>query len=306
MPKNKSTHTLSRLTLLVGVFLVGIFSLIMLHQFSSSYMEKLDNKTKNLQAKIYIGEFIVNDLHAIRSDFYELATTTTNKRGRDLIIIRLKNHIKRINNALYVIGNGGVLKRVINLNIAGQNTTTKTITYIKDEKQDFSLEVIDLEPKLEELLLMVKKINGLLEKKEYFRKSKEYKKYVKETKDIRRFYKTTPSFFIRITENTRRLLFEGERDLDILKQKIEKEKNDYTNLELILVIAIVFIVLILAYFIAKQINSDSKKLLKLNDKLSANMDDLKLQESAIRGVLDGQPNIVVVSNGEEMIDGNDA
>jgi hypothetical protein len=53
-------------------------------------LDKLDSKTKNLEAKIEIGNYIVNDIYKIRSDFYELSTSATNKRGKNIIKKGLK------------------------------------------------------------------------------------------------------------------------------------------------------------------------------------------------------------------------
>lgn len=269
-------------------------------------MDKLDNKTKNQEAKIQIGEYIVNDLYKIRSDFYELATTATNKKGRDLISKRLEQRVATIKNALDVLENGGELNRVIRLNIVGHHKTKRTIKYIKQNKDIVSLEAIDLRPKLVQLLKMTDKLKILLDKTSEYRRSNNHKEFAKLTREITRYYKTTPAFFIRITENTRRLLYEGEITLQKIQDQIEEEKKQYQNLELILVATIILTVLILTYFIAKQINRNAKNLLHLNIELEEKMQELKIQESATRGILDGQPNIVVVSNGEEMIDANSA
>ncbi|AXX88193.1 signal transduction sensor histidine kinase [Malaciobacter marinus] len=299
-------NTLSKLILLVSIFLIGIISLIVLHFFFLNLLENLDDKTKNQEAKIQIGEYIVNDLYKIRSDFYEIATTTTNKRSRELILNRLKQRVKTIKNALDILENGGELKRVLRLNIVGHNNTIKKINYIKENKSIVSLESIDLRPKLEQLINMTNQLKLLLNKAELYRSSKNHKEFEKLTKKITRFYKLTPAFFIRITENTRRLQYEGEITLQKLQNQIKKEKMQYQKLELILIASIIFIVLILTYFIVKQINKNAKTLFDLNTQLEKKMQELKMQEAATRGILDGQPNIVVVSNGEEMLDANSA
>ncbi|SKB35464.1 sensor histidine kinase [Malaciobacter marinus] len=299
-------NTLSKLILLVSIFLIGIISLIVLHLFFLNLLENLDNKTKNQEAKIQIGEYIVNDLYKIRSDFYEIATTATNKRSRDLISNRLKQRVETIKTALDILENGGELKRVIRLNIVGHNNTIRTVKYIKENKSIVSLESIDLRPKLEELINMTNQLKLLLNEAELYRSLENHKEFEKLTKKIKRFYKLTPAFFIRITENTRRLQYEGEITLKKLQNQIKYEKKQYQKLELILIASIIFIVLILTYFIVKQINKNAKTLFDLNTQLEKKMQELKMQEAATRGILDGQPNIVVVSNGEEMIDANSA
>ena len=102
--------TLSKLIFLLFTFLLGIFSLISLHLFFIDLVVDLDNKTKNLKAKIEIGEFIANDLYKIRSDFYELATSATNKRSRNLVKLKLYKRIEEIKTSLYILENGGFLR----------------------------------------------------------------------------------------------------------------------------------------------------------------------------------------------------
>ncbi|MFY9075384.1 HAMP domain-containing sensor histidine kinase [Malaciobacter mytili] len=306
MLKKYHSSTLSKLILLVSIFFIGIFSLIIIHLFFLDLMEKLDNKTKNQKAKIQIGEYIVNDLYKIRSDFYELATTATNKKGRELIARRLEERINDIKEALHILENGGTLKRVIRLNIAGHNHTTKIINYKKDNNESFSLEAIDLRPKLEQLLQMTEHLQNLLDIASEYRNNNDHKKFTEFIRNITRYYKSTPAFFIRITENTRRLLYEGENTLATLEYTIQQEKQQYQRLEILLIIVIILLVLILAYIIGTQINKNSKDLIKLNNELQKKMLQLKIQEEATRGILDGQPNMVVVSNGTEMIDANSA
>ena len=289
--KKQFNTTLKQLILLVGIFILGIFSLIAINVFFLNLSEKLDKQTSNLKAKIEIGEYIVSDLYKIRSDFYELATTVTNKRGRTLITKKLNKKIKVLEDTLNILRDGGSLKRVIRLNIVGQNFTTKTINYKKDN-DEFSLEVIDIKPKLIEFRNLVSQLNALLATQEIYRKSKNSLEFMKQNKRIKRFYKLTPSFFVRITENTNRLLFEGNQELKKLEEEVKKQKEFYTYLELFLVVTIILFVLVLGYLIAKKIDTNSKK--------------LEREKASTRGVLDGQPNIVVVSNGEQMVDGNTA
>ena len=281
--------TLNQLIFLISTFLIGIFLLIFVHIIFLDLMEKLDKQTVNLKAKIQIGELIVNDLYKVRSDFYELATTATNKKSKQLILDKINKRIKDIRATLDVLNNSGTVKRTIRLNIAEHYTSTKEIHY-KRVNDEFSLETIDLEPKLLQLERMTNKLLSILKKEEFYKKNSDAKNYMFVNKEIKRFYKTTPAFFMRITENTNRLLYEGAIELKTLEKEIKLQKEQYINIELVLVFVIIVLVIILGYIIAKQINSNSKK--------------LEHQRASTRGILDGQKNIVVVSNGEEMIDAN--
>ena len=290
MFKNIS-YNLKNLILLLLVFVFGLIFLISLHLFFLNLIENLDKKTENLKAKMEIGELIVNDLHKIRSDFYELATSTTNVRGMKLINERIENKVEEIEDSLNILENGGRLERTIRLNIVGHNDTKKIITYKKDDN-NISLEVIDLSPKIIQFEEMLQTLNELLKKQFSLKRDNNLEGFLKQNKTIKRFYKSTPAFFVRVTENANRLLYEGTIELKKLQDEIKKQKKQYTQLELLLILMIILTVLILGFLIAIQINKNTK--------------NLQIQERSTRGILDAQKNIVVVSNGEYMIDANQA
>ncbi|NVJ52437.1 MAG: HAMP domain-containing histidine kinase [Campylobacteraceae bacterium] len=290
MFKNFS-YTLKNLILLLLVFVFGLSFLILLHLFFLNLIENLDKKTENLKAKMEIGELIVNDLHKIRSDFYELATSTTNVKGMKLINQRIENKVEEIEDSLNILENGGTLQRTIRLNIVGHNDTKKVIIY-KKESNNISLEVIDLSPKIIQFEEMLQTLNELLEKQFTLRRENDFQGFLEQNKTIKRFYKSTPAFFVRVTENANRLLYEGAIELTKLQAEIKKQKKQYIQLELLLILMIILTVLILGLLIAIQINKNSKK--------------LQIQERSTRGILDAQKNIVVVSNGDYMIDANQA
>lgn len=286
-----SSKTLKQLILLVFLFILGLFSLIFLHIFFQKLITNLDERSNNFKAKIHIGKYIITDLYRIRSKFYELATTATNSRSREIIQKRIEKRIDEIKKSLNVLENGGKLERVIRLNIAGHNDATETIVYKKYENT-IPLEAIDLLPKLIEFEKMSQEISDLLKEQDLNKKEKRIEEFIKLNTKIKRYYKRTPPFFIRITENANRLLYEGSLELEKLENEIKEQKSYYSKVEIVLVFIILLLISILASIIAIQINRNTKEIEK--------------QNKSIRGVLDAQKNIVIVSNGENMIDANRA
>ncbi len=291
MNKKNKDNTLQQLILLLAIFILGIFSLILIHIFFLNLVDNLDKKTDNLKAKIAIGEYIVNDINMIRSDFYELATTATNRRGREIINNRIIEKVKLMEDALEVLRNGGTIKRLIRLNVVEHNSITKKIVYKKDAN-DILLEVIDLSPKIHQFKQMLQKLNIMLQTQYFYRKNKDVYNFMELNTQIKRFYKRTPAFFIRISENASRLLYEGSLELEKLENHIKKQKEYYINIELTVIFLIVLLSLIIGSIIAFRINRNTKL--------------LERQESFTRGTLDSQDNIVIVSDGEKMIDANSA
>jgi len=302
--KTKNNHTVKKLIYLIIVFLLGFIVLFSLNQVFTKLIYDLDKKTTNLESRLTISEFITYDIIKIRTLFSELATTTTSEKSRILIKNDIESSIKTTKSSLAVIKNGGILERKVYLNIAGHLNTTKKITYKKDTKESFSIEAIDIEPKLNDIKIMMNELDTMLMKRDTLLKQKKIKEKEKIERKIRRYYKSLPAFFNRMSENIQRLLYEGEIDLNRLNKKIEHDKIKYLQLKILLIVVIIFIVLLLGYAISKNINEDSKNLHILNIDLHDNLKKQEKQKKSIRAILDAQPNIIIVSDGENMRDAN--
>jgi signal transduction histidine kinase/PAS domain-containing protein len=305
MIESQKNSTYKKLILLIGIFLVGFISLFTLNKFFDSLMSKLDKKTTNLESKIIIGEFVAYDLVEIRSLFHELATTTSTKRSRENIIKKINHLIGVINESLDVLEKGGTLNRFVALNIEGHLNTTRTVHYSVESKDQLSLETIDIRPKLIEISAMILEADKLLEKRESFKKSKDTKNFLKSAKKLRRYYKILPAYFARISENIRRLLYEGELELKQIRKKTVADKDKYLKIKLYLIISVISIVVVLGYIITKRVNKDSVDIYNLNIDLKQNLEIQAKQEKSIRAILDAQPNIIIVSDGTKMIDANE-
>ena len=253
--------TLKYLILLIFIFLAGFTILVALHfYFQLNILDKLDRKTDSIKAKITIAEYIANDITQIRSNFFELSSTTSNKMGIRLIKNKIEQKIKDIENALKILEHGGVLEKEIALNIPGHSCTNRKISFNVEKPQEYiSLEAIDIYPKLISLRQLVDKLENMLKTRNQYQKEKN-PKLLKIARKIRRINKSASPFFNRMRENISRLIFEETKELDQLNKDIKKQKKFYKNLELAVVSSIIFIVLLLGQIVARQILKFNKKL----------------------------------------------
>jgi signal transduction histidine kinase len=67
---------------------------------------------------------------------------------------------------------------------------------------------------------------------------------------------------------------------------------------------ILIFVLVLGYAISRNINRTNKELFSLNNKLNSNLEELENQKLFVRGILDAQSNIVLVTSGAKILDAN--
>ena len=297
---NPLISTSNKLFILIGVFIFGFITLFFINQSFDKLIEELDNKTVMYESKVKIGEYIAEDIQTIKALFFELASTTTSKRSRKIVIDKIIDAINKINNSLNVLENGGVLYRTIELNIAGKNSAIKRVDYkIDPNEQKLSLEVIDIKPKLIELKDMIKEVSFLLAQRNAFKKTKDMKNFMKIAKKIRRYYKTTPPFFNRMSENIKRLLYEGDIELQKLTKEIKGQKTKYLQIKMTFMVVVIFVVAIFGFWLSRIINKENLQLANLNK-------ELKIKENSVKAILNAQTNMITVTNGKKMIQGNDA
>jgi signal transduction histidine kinase len=301
---SKQTRTVRYLFFLIFTFVIAFAVQNYLHIFFLDLRDKLDSKTSNLQAKNRIGEFIIEDLLKLKTDFFTLATTTSDK-SRTIIFEDIKRQIKDVHEALDVLEKGGILTRVIKLNVANQHSLYKNLAY-EPSKKELSLEAIDIRPKLNQLQDMSYRVVEMIKVKNQYAKAKDTTKLLRHIKKVQRFFKRSPAFFLRMTENARRIIYENEQELNVLIKQIEKDKEYYSKLEVMLITTTLLLVLIFGYIVAKNMNKNNKRLATLNIELNEKMAQIQQKEASVRGILDAQKNIVVVSNGIEIIDYNEA
>jgi signal transduction histidine kinase len=301
----KTLNTYGQLIALITVFIIGIFSIVGVNFTFSKLLDNLEKETLNHKAKIAIGEFIAHDIEQLRGLFFELATTSSNARMIEVLNDDIMKVISNLEKTLYVLENGGKLKRVVRLNIVDLSSIEKEIVY-KRNSDDIVVESIDIRPKIEEFLQLKERLITLVSKRQEAMGIYNLDEFAQSIRDLRLFYRSVPAFFIRFSENNSRLLYEGEKELSLIEEEIRNKKNNYILVELILVASILAIVLFLGSIIARSINSTNKKLLDLNNKLNVNLEELEQQKLFVRGILDAQSNIVIVTSGDRIIDANRA
>jgi signal transduction histidine kinase len=297
MVNNLKTST--KLHILILLFVFGFLSLFAVNQVFSSLIDDLNKKTQNYERKIKIGEFVSEDIQGLKALFFELSLTTSD-RSRSIVVEKINHLINNINDSLIVLEKGGVLKRHIELNILGKSSILAEVKYnptINDQK--ISLEVIDIKPKLIELKEMLGRLNIILAHRNEHLLDGDYKELSNVNIELTRYYKTTPAFFNRMGENIKRLLYEGDIELKSIKEEISQKQTKYLSIKLILILSVILITTLFGYWISRIINQENQQLELANR-------ELEKKEHAVKAILNGQANLVIVTDGLHMIDANDA
>jgi hypothetical protein len=127
----QTTNNYKQLIALISVFIIGIFSIVGVNFIFSNLLSNLEKETVNHKTKIAIGEFISHDIEKLRGLFFELATTSSNVRMIKVLDSEIMKVVSNLEKTLYVLENGGKLKRVVRLNIVYLSSIEKEIVYEK-------------------------------------------------------------------------------------------------------------------------------------------------------------------------------
>jgi signal transduction histidine kinase/ActR/RegA family two-component response regulator len=252
------------LVALLFAFTLGYFGIIIIHSVFSNILNNLDISVKNEYSRYKIGEYILKEISLIEADFYKMGIVTK-VRAIDPIQSEIQVKIQNILNAIEVLEKGGVLKSYIKLNLIEASSSVDEI-YFKIDNKKYVFEAIDLIPKLDELKQKLQEMENIVKLKIAIKDSSD-EEYIKNNAfKVELFFKQIPTLFIRMNENSNRLLYDSKRNISDLEKNIQKEKDYYKNLENIFTYIVVFAVILLGTFVIRQIVRKNKELEEITKK----------------------------------------
>ena len=259
----------ARVYQLLGLVLVGFLLLITLHQVTGYLIGELNRKADNEQARLSLGEILINDLVRIESSVYKMATVR-GVRGQDHARTQAEQQIGELREALRVLDQGGVLQRTTQLNIHSQDRMVRTVEYYPDERESrYVLEVIDLWPKLAQVEGKIEHLSHLLVRHTVTTEENQGEAHLEVEAEIKGFLRSLPPLFTRMNENANRLFFESRRRLDAMETDLHKRRDQYTLAELLLTVAIVVAVLSLGFLILRQVAASNRRLRETGEQMAA-------------------------------------
>ncbi len=257
--KTPITTSALRVFLLQGVFIIGFLMVFGLEQVFSNLIKELDQVSKNERARLFIGEQILHDIEIIEMDVYRMAISTGNNAQ-----LRFENAIREqvehLHQSLNVLRYGGSVSRIIYLNLESADQMVKTVTYSPDASKAYAMELIELEPLIDEILEKTPVLRQLLEAREHQRQqnSGDITAYEKQ---IKYYVKQIPPFFVRLKENANRLSYDTQQRLTELENDLQAQKTHYEATKLGLMVMVILSVIIIGFFFARQINQSNRQLM---------------------------------------------
>lgn len=252
------------LLVLIAVFIIGLLSLVGIHRVFMHISENLDKRLANAEARNKIGEGILSHLHAIESVYYRIALSKNNALS-SVLKEDIIDQIGHVRESLRVLENGGTIKHEVKLNITNQEEYVSTFSYYPEDTDSFSIESIDLIPKLKELEIKVDELIGLIA--EYEREDLTAEEAKRIEMRTRIFIKLIPTTFIRMKENASRLMYQSFLEVQEHKSRIIDEKRKYAVYELTISLVVMVLIFVLWLKISKQINRANLTLMQTSEQL---------------------------------------
>ena len=248
-----------RLVFLLSIPILGFMIFLVIHFSFLKIIHKAQQETENLRVKQIISSDINYEIIKIKSLFYQVVLVSSNKRSLNFNIQLVKKELQKTKHLLEILKNGGVYKKVVELNVVGKSYFEETYKFKKNNE---SLEVIDLLPKIEFLEKKVLELDNIL-KHGYITKNKLTASEIKKRRrNIIKFSRGLDSVFRRMIENSNRLFYESQMKLISLEKKVKDKILFYQNIEFSLIIFLILSFIIIGYMVVKELIYLNKELSK--------------------------------------------
>ena len=265
----KNNAIFKALIVLLFAFIVGYLGIVIIHNVFSNIRNNLDASVKNEYSRYKIGEYILKEISFIEANFYKMGIITK-LRAIEPIQNEIEKEIQNVLGAIEILEKGGVLKSHIKLNLIEANSVVDEIYFKADDKK-LVFEAIDLIPKLNELREKVSEMHEIMKIKILISEASNTDTlannvYKNDSFKIELFFKQIPTLFIRMQENSNRLLYDSKKNITTLEKNIEIEKEYYKNLEYIFTYIVMIIIVLTGFLLIRQILRKNKELEEITKK----------------------------------------
>ena len=239
---------------LLGLFLAGFLAIVAVSVLISSLIADLDRQRANERARLDVGDEIVSTVHQVELLFYQLPQLT-GEASRARPLKQISEATQHIDDALAVLQHGGKLQRRVALNVYGLDEMITEVAYTPSGGEEkIVLEVIEIAPHTDQIRERVVALRELLQARDACADADlTCARAVSERMSV--FFKVTPSFFFRLGENANRLLFESNKLLNDLEQRLAQQQRNLRLTQLGVVVLVVFSVMGLGLFFLRRINA---------------------------------------------------
>ncbi len=225
---------------LMGIFVLCLVLVFGVRAYFLEQEKQITLKGDNEQARLAIGEEIGHSIQGIEKFIYLMALSQNAvnfKRYQDSINVQMQK-LRQDIRALQV---GGSSKRLIQLNIEGMENLTREAHYTPPADQTVVLEVVEIEPQLEQIQQRVTQLLSMLVKRWESLDKNNQKAFFQTEESIALQLKQLAPFFERLNENANRLFWEGDKRLQTLEKTQQAQTRQLQQLQSVLIAVIVLL-----------------------------------------------------------------
>lgn len=264
--------------LLLLLFCIGIIAITVINSVTSRLLKQLEQQGANERARQFIAEDISRTVSAMELDFLRMATSTSLRR-QAMIKEEINGRLKRVQQSLNVLQQGGNFDQQIGLNLEGVDKMERRVVYQPDPDDTTNqLAAIELEPHLELIGAKADQVEVLLRRREQARESGSIPRLSAAEMETKLFFKETSSLFVRLHENTNRIFYESTTRMQQVEATLAAQQERYRNAQTLLVGLVLLIVLTVGGLLGRQIS-------RINYRLQTSNLDLQRANRAAEAAL---------------------
>ena len=259
----------------LAFFLCGFLILVTLSSFFSRHIRNLENLNTQENARLLIAEEIVSSIQEIEKYTYQLASTP-GSAGRSRVTQMALARITKLEHDLQVLEKGGTVRRVIPLNLEGQDEFIREIHFQAPSlTSGFRMETIEIAPHLDQMRTTLTRMLLLFDRHEINRHTPG-SFHANMDSEINLYLKTLPPFFFRVTENANRLFFECTTRLNSHQDRLSLERKRRQHTEYAVILLVIVSIAVTGTLFYRQMKASNQRLLMAWEAMRQARDDAEM------------------------------
>lgn len=234
---------------LLLTFASSVMVMVGVHLYFQNLTQKLEKKTQNLQAKIDIARYTLEEISNVHIAFLELTVSTRSKLSRERKIQEIRTLVHETEKHIAILNHGGLFER----QLSSQDKTQLSIVYMPTNASK------SLDVELVSIFTSIDAISRLLNFRDIYMDTHDPKLNTL-VFEIREFNANIFLLFSDIEAKINTLIYDEHTKLEALKAQNAKEHQRYNILETILLILSAFAIILVIYKIVGQIINLYKEL----------------------------------------------
>ncbi|QKI89719.1 hybrid sensor histidine kinase/response regulator [Thiomicrorhabdus xiamenensis] len=280
------TRTGINLFLLLIIFILGLGAQAILNFSITNYTNELDKKIRNAEVENNLGLEVILEIYKIEASFFQV-TAFPNKHLRKIIEHEIEESQEEITHVLQVLNQGGTYKHNLDLNLPNTEEQFEIMFYKPITADQFSFAEADVLPKLGLITHKIKELNQLLKQIDRYRLTQD-PRLGKSISTLKLEVKLFEPIFHRLKEDANQIFYTHRLNFTQIRKEVEEQKRFYKSLQIFLTLFLLIAGLYAFWRLSRNIHRTSQEIEKTHD--------------YTRDILNSQDNIIIVNDGEKIID----